>query len=262
MTSVLCWTFLSDEPSFLLFWSDRCMLLCGMFSFDPERPEDSVRRGHHCNLDSQEKEGSSEEKTGTPLHQLLSDHVIHKPRDHSASNHKPNLDWRQKTDKRKMHKRGDWKEQKTRAKFKLQGSWKGHNSLLLSNTSRGCSLLPKEHKTQVSLFFKKTFFASKVPSFITIFNHFSCTKCCKLSCKTKQKLTFRFKEKCYIWSSYDFYGFWKLDFWFVNLSIWEQMFKSGERACSWEIMRGWLKWHCDSDQDSFLDLRPQFVFFI
>lgn len=109
---------------------------------------------------------------------------------------------------------------------------------------------------------KRLFFASKVPSFITIFNHFSCTKCCKLSCKTKQKLTFRFKEKCYIWSSYDFYGFWKLDFWFVNLSIWEQMFKSGERACSWEIMRGWLKWHCDSDQDSFLDLRPQFVFFI
>lgn len=52
------------------------MLLCGMFSSDPEGPEDSVRRGHHCNLDSQEKEGSSEEKTGTPLHQLLFDHVI------------------------------------------------------------------------------------------------------------------------------------------------------------------------------------------
>lgn len=52
------------------------MLLCGMFSSDPEGPEDGVRRGHHCNLDSEEKEGSSEEKAGTPLHQLLFDHVI------------------------------------------------------------------------------------------------------------------------------------------------------------------------------------------
>lgn len=47
-----------------------------MFRFDPEGPEDGVRRGHHCNLDPQEKERSSEETTGASLHQLLPDHMI------------------------------------------------------------------------------------------------------------------------------------------------------------------------------------------
>lgn len=75
--------------------SDWRVLLCGMFCLDPEGAEDGVRRGHHRDPDSQEKEGSSEAKTGATLHQLLSDHVIPEPPDHSAANHKPNLDCRQ-----------------------------------------------------------------------------------------------------------------------------------------------------------------------
>lgn len=69
--------------------SDWGVLLRGMFSADAERPEDGVRRGHHRNPDSQKKEGRSEEETGTALHQLLSDHVIHETPDHSADDHKP-----------------------------------------------------------------------------------------------------------------------------------------------------------------------------
>lgn len=76
--------------------SDWCMLLCGMFSVDPEGLEDSVWRGHYRHPGSQEKEGSFEEKTGTTLHQLLSDHVILKnPEVIQQLNHKPNLNWRQ-----------------------------------------------------------------------------------------------------------------------------------------------------------------------
>lgn len=47
-----------------------------MFRFDPKGPEDGVRRGHHCNPDSQEEEGRSEEATGAALHQLLPDHMM------------------------------------------------------------------------------------------------------------------------------------------------------------------------------------------
>lgn len=85
------------------------MLLRGMFSFDPEGPEDGVRRGHHCNLGSQEKEGSSEEKTGTALHQLLSDYVIHKPPPQIIQQPTINQTWtvgRRQT-KEKVHNRED-----------------------------------------------------------------------------------------------------------------------------------------------------------
>lgn len=84
------------------------MLLRGMFRLDPEGPEDGVRRGHHRDPDSQEKEGSSEAKTGAALHQLLSDYVIPEPPDHSAANHKPNLDCRRDRQTREeVHNRQD-----------------------------------------------------------------------------------------------------------------------------------------------------------
>lgn len=78
---------------FVLFISsDWCVLLRGMFSVDPEGPEDRIRRGHYRHPGSQEKEGSFEEEAGTTLHQLLSDHVMLKnPGVVQQLNHKPNL---------------------------------------------------------------------------------------------------------------------------------------------------------------------------
>lgn len=99
--------------------SDWGVLLRGMFSADAEGPEDGVRRGHHRNPDSQKKEGRSEEETGTTLHQLLSDHVIHETPDHSADDHKSNLDCWQAT---KCTKKERNENQETRATFKLRGS--------------------------------------------------------------------------------------------------------------------------------------------
>lgn len=149
-----------------LVLSDWGVLLRGMFSADAEGPEDGIWRGHHRNPDSQKKEGRSEEETGTALHQLLSDHVIHQTPDHSADDHKPNLDCWQAT---KCTKKERNENQETRATFKLRGSWKAIT--LVHRPTEGCSLLPKEHRTQVSRFIQRLF-ASKVPSFITIYNHF------------------------------------------------------------------------------------------
>lgn len=90
--------FLTDGPSFLAFSSDRRMLLCGMFSFDTEGPKDCLWWGHHRNLDTQEKEGNSEEKTGTPLHQLLPDHVMTWTCRSFSTLQKPNLNCQQMTE--------------------------------------------------------------------------------------------------------------------------------------------------------------------
>lgn len=65
------------------------MLLCGVFGFDAERPEDCVRRGHHRHPHPQEEEGRSEETARPALHKLLPHHVIQTvppERDHSGQN--------------------------------------------------------------------------------------------------------------------------------------------------------------------------------
>lgn len=71
--STIVWQFIHNPPVPV---SDRRLLLRGMFRFDPEGPEDGVRRGHHRNPDSQEEEGRSEEAAGAALHQLLPDHMM------------------------------------------------------------------------------------------------------------------------------------------------------------------------------------------
>lgn len=81
-------------------------------------------------------------------------------------------------DKRKMHKREDWKGQ-NKSHLMLQCSWKTVN---LSLSLSGCpwrvedAVYYQRSTKSKSVSSSKRLSASKVPSFVTIFNHVFCAK--------------------------------------------------------------------------------------
>lgn len=151
---------------FLLFsMPDRGLLLRGVLGADPEGPEDGVWRGYHRHSGSQEEEGIHEEKTGTPLHQLLLDHVMWRLlRIHLVKDHKPNMDWRQNMDKMQRQKPGGLTD-KTRASSK---------NLEIPEVSPELRMpfLPKELKTHPFLLLQD--FCLKSTFFYNHFNLFFC----------------------------------------------------------------------------------------
>lgn len=64
---------------FVIFFSlsDRSMLLCGMFSFNPEGIEDCFWWGYHSHFNS--KETHSKKKNRIKMYKLLFDYVKHLP---------------------------------------------------------------------------------------------------------------------------------------------------------------------------------------